>query len=165
MLFAVKSALAGVIEGRVIEVPDGATLTILSSEGSSIHRVRLAGIDAPGKGLAIGGSSRASLRRMASGKRVRVEANSIDARGMLVAIVQIRRGPNDCGTPPCPPTLDPVLTQISTGLAKLDKADAAIYSQETQKLYAIAEERAKASRLGVWRDGEAAREGTIALTR
>lgn len=165
MLAATGSVAAGVIEGRVIEVPDGATLTILSREGASIHRVRLAGIEAPGKGLAIGGSSRESLRRMASGKSVRIEANSIDARGLLIAIVQILRSPTHRGSHPCAPPIDPVLGQISAGLARLDKANMSIYPEETQRLYAIAEGQAKASRRGVWREGEAAREGAVALSR
>lgn len=165
MLLAAGSAMAGVIDGRVIEVPDGATLTILSSEGASIHRVRLAGIDAPDKGQAVGGSSRESLRRMASGKSVRVEANSIDSRGLLIAIVQIRRSPKDCPNQPCAPAIDPVLNQISAGLARLDRANATIYSPETQRLYAIAEEQARASRLGLWRDGQGAHRGAVAFTR
>ena len=157
--------MAGVIEGRVIEVRDGVTLTILANGGSSIHRVQLAGIEAPGKGQAIGDSSRESLRRMASGKKVRVEANSIDSRGILVAIVQIRKDPKDCGSEPCAPVLDPVLRQLSAGLARFDKAKANVYSQETQRLYAVAEEHARAIRIGLWRDAQGPREGAATLTR
>jgi len=152
MLLATLPAQAGLIEGRVIEVPDGATLTVLSKEGASIHRVRLAGIDAPDKDRAIGGTSRASLRRMVHGKTVRVETNAIDSRGLLVGIVQVQRPAKDCAAQPCPPNFDPGLTQLAAGLAKVDKANVSAQPRETQQLYATAEERAKASRLGMWRE-------------
>ena len=155
MLLAAWPAFAGVIEGKVIEVPDGATLTILSKEGASIHRVRLAGIDAPGKDRAIGGSSRESLRRMARGKVVRVETASIDARGLLVGTVLIERNPKECGHQPCAPLYDPGITQLSFGLAKVDKSNVMFHSPESQKLYADAQAQAKAHRLGVWRESGA----------
>ncbi len=152
MILAAVPALAGVIEGRVIEVPDGATLTILSNQGASIHRVRLAGIDAPGKERAISGSSRESLRRMARGKSVRVETNAIDGKGLLVGNVLIVRDPKDCGNQPCTPLLDPGLAQLTLGLAVVDKADINHQSPETQKLYASAQAKAKENRLGLWRE-------------
>ena len=122
MLLASLQARAGVIEGRVIEVPDGGTFTVLSKEGASIHRVRLAGIEAPDKGRAIGGASRASMRHLVHGKEVRVETNAIDSKGLLVGIVLVKRNSKDCANQPCAPLYDPGLTQLSSGLAKEDKA-------------------------------------------
>jgi endonuclease YncB( thermonuclease family) len=151
-LLAALPAKAGVIEGRVIEVPDGESLTVLSKEGASIHRVRLAGIDAPDKERAIGGTSRASLRRLVHGRNVRVEAHSIDSRGLLVGIVQVQRTAKDCAAQPCPLQFDPGLAQLASGLAKVDKGNVAVQPQQTQQLYATAEGNAKASRLGVWRE-------------
>lgn len=152
MMCAAWPALAGVIQGKVIEVPDGGTLTILSKEGASIHRVRLAGIDAPGKNRAIGGSSRESLMRMARGKLVRVETASIDGRGLLVGIVLIERTQKDCGTQPCAPLFDPGIAQLTSGMAKVDKSNVGFHSPESQKLYAEAQSKAKAQRLGIWRE-------------
>jgi micrococcal nuclease len=151
LLLAAWPALAGVIEGRVIEVLDGATLTVLAREGASIHRIRLAGIDAPGKEKAIGGSSRESLRRMARGKTVRVETNAIDPRGLLVGNVEIHRTPKDCNNQPCP-TLDPALSQLAAGLAVIDKKNLSHQTPAAQKLYLAAQAQAKANRLGVWRE-------------
>src|SRR5450432_1630910 len=84
MLFATWPAFAEVIEGRVVEVPDGGTVTVLAREGASLHRVRLAGIDAPGRERPYGNNARASLRRLAVGKTVRVETTAIDAKGLLI---------------------------------------------------------------------------------
>ena len=151
LILAAGPAPAGVIEGKVIEVLDGATLTVLAREGASIHRIRLAGIDAPGKERAIGGSSRESLRRMTRGKTVRVETNVIDARGLLVGNVEIRRTPYDCNNQPCPP-LDPGLKQLLSGLATIDKKNLSHQSPDAQKRYADAEAQAKANRMGVWRE-------------
>ena len=49
LVFAASPACAGVIEGRVIEVSAGATVTILSRGGASMRRVRLAGVAAPAR--------------------------------------------------------------------------------------------------------------------
>lgn len=152
LLFAAWPAFAGLIEGRVIEVPDGTTLTVLSNQGASIHRIRLAGIDLPGKNSAMAGSSRENLRRLARGKTVRVDASTIDARGMLVGHVLIVRGPKDCGSQPCPALLDPVISQLSFGLAVIDGSHLAQQSADSQKLYREAQAHAKANRLGVWRE-------------
>jgi endonuclease YncB( thermonuclease family) len=151
LLLAAGPALAGVIEGRVIEVLDGATLTVLTREGASIHRIRLAGIDAPGKDKAISGSARESLRRMVRGKTVRVETNAIDTRGLLIGNVEIHRTPKDCNNQPCP-ALDPGLTQLTSGLAVIDKKNLSHQKPAAQKLYMTAQAQAKANRLGVWRD-------------
>lgn len=151
LLLAAWPALAGVIEGRVIEVLDGATLTVLAKEGASIHRIRLAGIDAPGKEKAMGGSSRESLRRMTRGKTVWVETNAIDARGLLVGNVEIHRTPKECNNQPCP-TLDPGLTQLTSGLAVIDNKNLSHQKPDAQKRYLAAQAQAQSNRLGVWRE-------------
>jgi endonuclease YncB( thermonuclease family) len=148
--FAALPAFAGVIDGRVIEVPDGGTITILSREGASIHRVRLAGVEAPGKDKPNWGSSRESLRRLASGKTVRVDTTAIDPKGQLVGVVSIVRGPRDCAGP-CAGQVDPGLSQLSAGLATVDKTYLSHHPEEVQKRYSLAEAHARVSRLGLWR--------------
>lgn len=145
-------AFAEVIEGRVIEVSDGSTVTVLANEGASLHRVRLAGIDAPGRERSQGNASRESLRRLAVGKTVRVETSAIDAKGLLVGIVLIMRGAKDCRDQPCPPLLDPGLSQLKFGLAVINKANLSRHDAEAQQRYISAEAQARASRLGVWRE-------------
>ena len=145
-------AFAAVIEGRVIEVPDGSTVIVLSNAGASIHRVRLAGIDAPGRERALGNTSRESLRRLAVGKTVRVETSAIDAKGLLIGIVLVVRGAKECGDQPCAPLLDPGLSQLTFGLAVIDKANLPRQPESTQKQYAVAQDQARSSRLGLWRE-------------
>lgn len=145
-------ALAGVIEGKVIEVPDGRSLTVLSSSGSSMHRIRIAGLEAPARDGPYGGSSRENLRRLAYGKTVRVEADSIDAKGQLVGVVQILAGPKGCGDKPCVTPPDPVLGQLSAGLARIDRTHLDHYSADAQQRFALAMETARKNRLGFWRD-------------
>ena len=144
-------AFAEVIEGRVIEVPDGSTVTVLANEGASLHRVRLAGIEAPGRERSQGNASRESLRRLAVGKSVRVETSAIDAKGLLVGIVLILRSARDCRDQPCPALVDPGLAQLKSGLAVIDKAYLSRHDAEAPQRYIGAEAQARTSRLGVWR--------------
>jgi endonuclease YncB( thermonuclease family) len=53
-------AIAVVIEGTVVKVADGDTITVLVSDNVQ-HRVRIAGIDAPEKGQPFGNASRKRL--------------------------------------------------------------------------------------------------------
>ena len=152
LLLAAWPALAGVIVGRVIEIPDGGTVTVLAKEGASIHRVRLAGIRAPGRERAYGANSRESLRRLTLGKTVRVETSAIDGKGLLIGVVSIVRGAQDCATKPCAPLLDPGLSQLSSGWAALDNASLARHPESAQAQYGVAQAQAKAARTGLWRD-------------
>ncbi len=151
LVFAASSARAEVIEGRVIEVSDGATMTILSRGGASMHRVRLAGIEAPARAGTYGSSSRESLRRLTVGKPVRVETTAIDAKGLLIGTVLVVRSEKECGGQPCAPILDPGLSQLSFGWAVIDKTSLARQPESSQRQYGVAQEQARASRLGIWR--------------
>lgn len=144
-------AFADVIMGKVIEVPDGGTLTVLAREGASLHRVRLAGIEVPRPDHPSGVTSRESLRRLARGKTVRVDTNALDARGMLIGVVQVLRDPKECGGNPCQESVDPGLTQLASGLATIDKSNIAYQSEETQRRYAFAQAHARSSKIGLWR--------------
>jgi endonuclease YncB( thermonuclease family) len=152
LIFAAGPVLAGVIEGRVIEVPDGGTITVLTREGASMHRVRLAGIDAPGRDRTYGSNSRESLRRLTVGKTVRVETAGLDAKGLLIGVVLVVRSAIECGNQPCAPVLDPGLSQLSFGWAVIDQSNLARQSDAAQKQYAVAEGQARTSRLGLWRE-------------
>ena len=52
---------AGTIEGRVVGVADGDTVTLLDADKAQ-HKIRLSGIDAPEKPQAFGNRSKESLR-------------------------------------------------------------------------------------------------------
>ena len=145
------AAAAGVIEGQVIEVPDGDTVTVLARGGTSLHKVRLAGIDAPAMNRPNGGSSRESLKRLLRGKIVRVEATAIDPKGRLVGIVVVLQDLQKCAETPCDERLDPGLAQLNAGMATLNKANLAFQTEDAQRRYASAEAHARAQSLGLWR--------------
>ena len=90
MAFALQSAQGAewTIEGRVVAVSDGDTITVLDSEEKQ-HKVRINGIDAPEKGQAFGERSRQSLAQMAHGRDARIECHKIDRFGREVCKVWI----------------------------------------------------------------------------
>lgn len=77
---------AAELEGRVVGISDGDTLTLLDA-GNQQHRIRLAQIDAPEKSQAFGADSKTQLSNLAYGKRVRVEIVDTDRYGRTVGTV------------------------------------------------------------------------------
>ena len=59
---------AGTIEGRVVSVADGDTVTVLDADKIQ-HKIRLAGIDAPEKAQAFGNRSKESLSDLVSSRQ------------------------------------------------------------------------------------------------
>jgi endonuclease YncB( thermonuclease family) len=140
-------SFAGTIEGKVIKVADGDTITVLDSSKVQ-HRVRLAGIDAPERGQPYGNASRKKLRDLVSGKEVRVEYEKHDRCGRIVGKVWVT--PPDC--PTCGKTLDTGLSQIATDMAWWYTKYAHEQSPEDQWRYEFAEQEAKAKKVGLWQD-------------
>lgn len=101
------------IEGKVVSVADGDTITMLDSNKEQ-HRVRLAGIDAPEKRQPFGNASKKKLRELVAGKEVLVKFEKYDRYGRVVGKVLVR--PPDC--PTCDKTLDAGLAQITSGMAR-----------------------------------------------
>ena len=64
-------ASAATLNGKVVKVSDGDTITILV--GKKQHRIRLQGIDAPERKQPYGRASGKSLSTLVAGKQVRVE--------------------------------------------------------------------------------------------
>ncbi len=62
LVLALDSAQAAgwIVEGRVVGVSDGDTITVLDGDKRQ-HKIRLSGIDAPEKGQAFGERSKQSL--------------------------------------------------------------------------------------------------------
>lgn len=157
-------AAAGFIEGRVIEVPDGDTITVLARDGASLHKIRLAGIDAPALNRPYGGSAREHLKRIVRGKTVRVETSAIDPKGRLVGIVMILVDASKCAGTPCDERLDPGLAQLSAGMATVDKTNLAYQTEDAQRRYASAEDHARVQSLGLWRVPKTERYAVRATT-
>jgi micrococcal nuclease len=65
------------VDGRVVKIADGDTLTVL--DGSNVqHKIRLAGIDAPEKGQPFGTKARENLAGKVFGQTVHVEVIDVD---------------------------------------------------------------------------------------
>jgi endonuclease YncB( thermonuclease family) len=84
-LFLAFSAIAyaDVINGRVVGIADGDTITVLDNTNSP-HKVRLAGIDAPEKKQAFGNVSKKTLSDLVFGKQVTVDWSKHDRYGRIV---------------------------------------------------------------------------------
>ncbi len=74
---ATPVSAASVLEGTVVKIADGDTITVLDSNKVQ-HRVRIAGIDAPEKGQAFGNASGKRLGELVERKKVRVEFSKHD---------------------------------------------------------------------------------------
>lgn len=79
------------IAGKVVKVSDGDTVQVLEeSEGKSVlHKIRLAGIDAPEKSQPFGSRARQALAELVAGKLVQVEVLSKDRYGRLVGRIWV----------------------------------------------------------------------------
>jgi len=126
-------AAASVLEGTVVRIADGDTITVLDPDKVQ-HRVRIAGIDAPEKNQPFGNASRKRLGELVARKEVRVEFNKHDRYGRIVGKVWVR--PPDC--PTCGKTLDVGLAQITTGMAWWYRKYANEQSSEDQGRYEFA---------------------------
>jgi endonuclease YncB( thermonuclease family) len=136
--FYVLSAAAEELTGKVVQVADGDTITVLGP-GNQQHKIRVMGIDAPEKGQPFGNASRGSLASMVSGQNVVVEWHKRDRYGRLVGLVIADS--HDVG-----------LVQIERGMAWHYKAYAREQRPEDAQAYAGAELEAKTARRGLWAD-------------
>ena len=71
---------ANTLLGKVINVADGDTITVLDDTNTQ-HKIRLTGIDAPEKRQAFGNASKQSLADMVAGQSVAVEGVKVDKYG------------------------------------------------------------------------------------
>ncbi len=84
LLIALCSQLAYGLEGKVVGVHDGDTITVLDSNNAQ-HKIRLAQIDAPELSQEWGKNSKKALSDLVFGKVVVVDVESIDRYGREVA--------------------------------------------------------------------------------
>src|SRR5512145_2571370 len=88
LLLVAVSAQGAELEGKVVGVSDGDTVTVLDATRTQ-HKVRVAGIDAPEKGQDFGQRSKESLSGLVFGKTVRLEWSKEDRYGRKVAKVWV----------------------------------------------------------------------------
>jgi endonuclease YncB( thermonuclease family) len=129
---------AATLQGKVVSVADGDTLTVLD-DNKTQHKIRLKGIDAPEKAQAFGQKSKQSLNQLAHSKMVTVEFEKKDKYGRTVGKVLLN------GTDVC-------LEQIKLGMAWHYKQYQSEQSKEDHDTYAQAEQTARAQVVGLWKD-------------
>jgi endonuclease YncB( thermonuclease family) len=134
MMFALivaGAASAETIQGKVVAVSDGDSLTVVS-QGATKHRVRLAEIDAPEREQAFGAAARKSLAEICLRKAAAVEVVDVDRYQRTVGKVK-------CGG------VDASAEQVRRGMAWV----VARNIMPTSPLYEM-EANARLRRIGLW---------------
>ncbi len=129
---AAFAAGAGEIAGRVVNVHDGDTLTVLVERRQV--KVRLASIDAPELAQAFGRASRAELASMCAGRTADVVESGRDRYGRTIGDVR-------CGA------VHANAEQVCRGMAWVYTQ----YAPRDSTLYAL-EAEARTARRGLWSD-------------
>ena len=86
LLLFTLSAQAETLEGKVIKIADGDTLTLLTSSNKQV-KVRLAGIDTPERKQPFGNRAKQALSNLAFQKQALVEVETIDRYGRTIGVV------------------------------------------------------------------------------
>jgi endonuclease YncB( thermonuclease family) len=134
-IFFVINTYCGTLNGIVVDVHDGDTLTIKS--GATRTKVRLAGIDAPELNQFFGVESRNSLRSLALNKEVQIETLKYDKYKRLIGRVLIDGK-------------DLNLEQLKSGAAWVYLAYSAALKGQDLNIYINAESNAQLDGLGLW---------------
>ena len=129
---------AATIEGKVVNVADGDTITVLDEKNIQ-YKIRLQGIDAPEKAQPYGQKSKQSLHQLVHSKQVTVEYQKKDKYGRTIGKVLLN-GADIC------------LKQIELGMAWHYKQYESEQSHQDHEIYRKAELFAQAERLGIWND-------------
>ena len=125
-----------VIEGKVINVHDGDTITVLDRDNKKTH-IRLQGIDAPELKQEFGAKSQESLSRMVLGKQVTIVWTKVDKYWRTVGTIMLDGR-------------DINIEQVKAGMAWHFKKYEDEQKPEDRRAYAAAEQEARTARLGLW---------------
>jgi endonuclease YncB( thermonuclease family) len=147
LLLQALPASAAALEGRVVHVAVGDTLTVLDDQNRQ-HKVRLAGIDAPERGQPFGKRAATELASLAKNKRVIVDWTKTDRYRRIIGVVWV--APYDCSI--CKPTLDVGLAMIGDGYAWHYRAYEREQTVDDRRDYRQAEAGARARMAGLWTD-------------
>lgn len=139
-LLVVAPSASDTLQGRVVGVSDGDTVTVLDSTNTQA-KIRLLGIDAPEKKQSFGSKSKESLSNLVFSKQVTVEYSKKDKYGRTVGKIIVDG-------------IDANLEQVKAGMAWHYKKYQKEQSAEDRVLYSIAEEQAKREARGLWVDRE-----------
>lgn len=129
---------AAEIEGRVIGVTDGDTITLLDQNRQQ-HKIRLSGIDAPESSQAFGQASKRNLSKMVFDHEVVADCRKTDKYRRQVCKVIVGG-------------VDANIEQIKSGLAWWYRKYAKEQPPSERNDYEAAEEAAKSGGKGLWSD-------------
>ena len=138
ILFLSNFAYAKTIEGLVVWVADGDTITVLDQQKNT-YKIRLQGIDAPEKKQAFGEKSKQSLHDLVHSKQVRIEYDKEDKYGRIVGKVTVD-------------DVDVCLQQLVLGMAWHYKKYQNEQSVSDRALYSETELKSQSLKLGLWTD-------------
>ncbi len=149
-LILYSPALADTLQGKVVKIADGDTVTILDGTGKK-HRIRLAGIDAPEKDQPFGNISTQGLNKLVSGRIVTIEYEKRDRYKRIIGKVLVDPpGEVFCMALDCVKKIDAGLEQIKSGLAWHYKRYQMEQSEVDRRLYSEAELKSRARQIGLW---------------
>ena len=149
-LILYSPALADTLQGKVVKIADGDTITIVDDLGEK-HRIRLAGIDAPEKNQPYGEISTQGLNKLVSGRIVTIEYEKRDRYKRVIGKVLVDPpGEVFCMALGCVKKIDAGLEQIKAGLAWHYKRYQMEQSEEDRRLYSEAELEARTKPIGLW---------------
>ena len=138
LVLVAHGAFAAELQGRVVGVSDGDTITVLA-DGQRQFRIRLSGIDAPEKKQAFGAIAKQTLSHQVYGKPVLVEWSKVDRYGRIVGRIEL--GGRDVN-----------LQQVREGSAWVYTQYLRDLPEADRRLYLEAEQQAREERRGLWRD-------------
>jgi len=138
------SASAESFSGRVIGVSDGDTVTILHIEGErkTPRKIRISGIDAPESKQAFGNRAKEAMSSLTFGKQADADCPTVDRYGRDVCKVTVNG-------------VDIGLALIQLGYAWHFKKYQRTQPKPDRAMYSDAEDKARAERIGLWRDTDA----------
>ena len=131
-------AAAEILEGHVIHIAEGDTITVLNSKHQQL-RVRIAAIDAPERQQPFSKISQEHLSKLVRRQIVVVQWHKKDKYGRLVGTVHVKG-------------LDVGLEQLRAGLAWHVKRFGNEQTPEDFAVYSAAENDARARGIGLWQD-------------
>ena len=137
-LLVCNANATNVLQGLVVGVSDGDSLTLLDAEKRQ-HKIRLQGIDAPEMKQAYGQKSKESLSKLVFNKTIKVNWSKKDRFGRMVGQVMLA-------------DIDICLEQVRRGMAWHFKDYQDEQSEQDRGLYDRAEVQAREQRLGLWQD-------------
>lgn len=141
---------AAVLQGTVVGITDGDTLTLLDVQHQQ-HKIRLAGIDAPEIRQDHGQRAKQHLSSLVFGQQVDVHWQKKDRYRRIVG--KVMAAPPECTAgqaTTCPRTQDICHAMLNAGMAWWYRKYAAEQSEADAKRYELAEKQARQRMTGLW---------------